>query len=1001
MRHLEMTTPMLEHAQTLLSLLVYPHAARRANTVALDAPAKGQSGLWPFGISGDYPILLLSLNDETEAEVLQDLLRAHSYWRRRGLLIDLVILNRQTTNYGQSMQNFVQRMIQRTDSMGQLNQRGGIFTLHEDQMDESERRLFQSVARVTLNGADGPLATQMAGLQRRASSLPRFEPTLLADPLRDDVLLPLARPADLQFDNGLGGFNADGEYVIYLRPGQMTPAPWINVIANADFGCLVSETGAGYTWAINSGENRLTSWRNDPVSDMPAEAIYLRDEETAEVWSPMPQPTPAPQPYVIRHGSGYSIFEHNSHGVEQQVRFFVAPDAPVKLVQLRLKNSSERQRRFTVTYYAEWVLGVDRADSQSHIVSEYEEAHHALLARNSYSADFGQRVAFLAASKQPHGLTADRSSFLGRLGSLHHPDALGRYGLDNRVEAGADPCGVLQLHIDLAPGAHEEVTFLIGQGADRQEAQALIERFRTPQAVEEAWQATHDQWTQILGTVTVETPDPAMNLLLNQWLLYQTLACRMWGRSALYQSSGAYGFRDQLQDAMALIHARPDLARAQILRAARHQFAAGDVLHWWHPPGDQGVRTRISDDLLWLPYVTAHYVSTTGDSSILDEEIPFLHGDPLAAHEEERYAHYAPTAERFSLDEHCRRALHKGTTAGQHGIPLMGGGDWNDGMNRVGIEGKGESIWLGWFLHATLTNFAALCMARGDPSQADLYREQAATVGAAIEAHGWDGDWYRRAYYDDGTPLGAAQNLECQIDAIAQSWSVLSGAADPARATRAMQAVMDRLVKPEDGLMLLFTPPFDKTSHDPGYIKGYLPGVRENGGQYTHAALWSVWAMVELGDGDAAYALFRLLNPIYRADTAEKVARYKVEPYVISADVYGVAPHVGRGGWTWYTGSAGWMHRLGIEAILGLQRTGQTLCLNPCIPSHWSGYTMRYQYGGTTYAIQIENPEGVSRGVRQLILDGVEVPSGVIVLVDDAQLHSVKIVLGKGNEAQP
>ncbi len=993
LRQLEMTTPMLEQVQRLLSLLLYPHAARRADSVTLHANCKGQSGLWPFGISGDYPILLLRMNDETEAELLQDLLRAHTYWRRRGLKIDLVIANRQTTSYGQSMQNFIHRMIQRADSSSWLNQRGGIFVLRDDQTSDAERTLLETVACVVLDSAFGPLVEQLSGLHRYQPALPDFEPTLLADPLRDGVP-PLTRPTNLQFDNGLGGFGANDEYVVYLRPGEMTPAPWINVIANADIGCLVSESGAGFTWAGNSGENRLTSWRNDPVSDMPAEAIYLRDEETAEVWSPTPQPAPAAAPYLVRHGAGYSIFEHNSHGVQQRVRIFVAPDAPIKLVQLRLENSSLRQRRFTATYYAEWVLGVDRAETQSHIVSEYAEDNYALLARNGYGGEFGQRVAFVAASKQPHGLTADRADFLGRLGSLVRPAALGRIGLNNRVEAGSDPCAVLQLHIDLAPGAQEEVYFLIGQGADRQAAQSLIQRFQNPQEVDAAWLATRALWSQILGTVTVDTPDPAMNLLLNRWLLYQTLACRLWARSALYQSSGAYGFRDQLQDAMALIHARPELAREQILRAARHQFEAGDVLHWWHPPGGQGVRTRISDDLLWLPYVTAHYVAGTGDAGILDEESPFLEGELLADDEEERYAHYAPTGETFTLYEHCRRALHKGATAGRHGIPLMGGGDWNDGMNRVGIKGEGESIWLGWFLHATLTNFATLCTDRGDQTQASLYRQQADAVSVALEASGWDGDWYRRAYYDDGTPLGSAQNAECKIDSIAQSWSVLSGAADSDRATQAMQAVMDRLVKRDDGLILLFTPPFDKTTHDPGYIKGYLPGVRENGGQYTHGALWSVWALAELGDGDQASALFRLLNPIYRADSPEKAARYKVEPYVISADVYGVAPHVGRGGWTWYTGSAGWMYRLGIEAILGLQRTGRALRLDPCIPKQWPGYAMTYRYGRTTYAIQVDNPEGVSRGVRQIVLDGAEAEDGEIALVDDAKVHQVTVVLG-------
>ena len=993
MRQLEMTSPMLEQTQQLLALLLYPHAVRRADSTAINSNHKDQSGLWRFGISGDYPILLLRVNDEAKATLLLELLRAHAYWRRRGLNINLVILNRQTTNYGQPMQDFIHRMVERTDSGSWLNQRRGIFMLREDQMNETDRTLLAAVARVMLDSENGPLAEQMVGLLNQLPALPPLESTLSVDSLRD-ATPPLARPTDLQFDNGLGGFAANGEYVVYLRPGEATPAPWINVIANADFGCLVSETGAGYTWAVNSGENRLTSWRNDPVSDAPAEAIYLRDEETAEVWSPTPQPAPAAAPYLIHHGAGYSLFEHNSHGVKQRVRISIAPDDPVKIVHVRLENSGLRHRRITATYYTEWVLGVDRADTQPFVVSEYAEEGYALLARNGYSAEFGERVAFLAANKQPHGLTSDRADFLGRLGSLQHPAALDRLGLNNRVDAGADPCAALQLHIDLAPGAYEEFFFLIGQGTDRQAALALIQRYRDPQEVETAWQATQALWAKILQSVTVETPDPAMNLLLNQWLLYQTLACRMWGRSALYQSSGAYGFRDQLQDAMALVHSLPDLARAQILKAARRQFEAGDVLHWWHSPGDQGVRTRTSDDLLWLPYVTAHYVSTTGDAAILDEEVPFLQGAPLEKGEEERYAQFPATEETFTLYEHCLRALSKGTTAGPHGIPLMGGGDWNDGMNRVGIEGKGESIWLGWFLHTALADFASLCMERGDQDQGVSLRVQAERIAAALEADGWDGAWYRRAYYDDGAPLGSAQNLECRIDSIAQSWSVLSGAAEPGRARQAMKSVMDRLVKHEDGLMLLFTPPFDKSSHDPGYIKGYLPGVRENGGQYTHAALWSIWAMAELGEGDQATALFQLLNPITRSDTPEKRERYKVEPYVISADVYGVAPHVGRGGWTWYTGSAGWMYRVGIEAILGIRRSGRTLRIDPCIPSHWKGYSMTYRYGQTTYAIRVENPAGVNRGVHAIMLDRETVPNGVILLADDGRAHQVEVVLG-------
>ncbi|MEZ4869210.1 MAG: glucoamylase family protein [Caldilineaceae bacterium] len=996
LRELGLTESRLEMVQKLLSLLLYPHPFRRAGAEILVANRKGQSGLWAYGISGDYPILLVQIREESEGELLFEVLRAHRYWRRRGLQIDVVILNRQASSYGQPVQSFVQRVISRTESNQWLNQRGGLFLLREDQLNEADRILLQTTARVVLDSAKGDLAEQLDGLLTQPPHLPFFEPTveIMAEGASAPQEPVTPRPDDLQFDNGFGGFSPDGhEYLIYLRPGAMTPAPWINVIANADFGCLVSEVGSGYTWSINSGENRLTTWRNDPVSDQPAEVLYLRDEQSAEVWTPTPQPAPAAAPYLVRHGAGYSVFEHQSHGLRQFVHIFVAPDAPVKVIHLRLENETQQPRRLTATYYAEWVLGVNRSQSGQYIVPEYEKEICALLARNTYSADFSRRVAFVAGSKEPHGVTTDRTEFLGRLGTLAHPAALERIGLSGRVQAGPDPCAALQLHLDLAPESVQEIYFLVGQGANREEAVALAERFKANDTVEETWRAARQQWDEILGRVTVETPEPAMNLLLNRWLLYQALSCRIWGRSALYQSSGAYGFRDQLQDVMALVHARPDLMRAQILRAARHQFEAGDVLHWWHPPAGQGVRTRITDDLLWLPYVTAHYVAVTGDETILQEEVPFLEGKPLAAEEEERYAHYDATEKPYTLLEHCRRALRKGTTAGRHGIPLMGAGDWNDGMNRVGIEGKGESIWLGWFLHATLTNFAALCDRIGEDAQAEQWRKRASEIQQALEENGWDGAWYRRAYYDDGTPLGSTQNLECRIDSIAQSWAVLSSAADPARARQAMQSVLEQLVRWDDRLILLFTPPFNQTNKDPGYIKGYLPGIRENGGQYTHAALWTIWAFAQLGDGDTAGKLFTLINPILRADTRAKAEHYVVEPYVIAADVYGVAPHQGRGGWTWYTGSSGWMYRLGIEAILGLQRVAAGLRIVPRLPSDWPGFKATYRFGQTTYHIAVE--KGAADTAGAITLDGNAVADDLIPLHDDGQEHQVRVQLGE------
>ncbi|HTX93114.1 MAG TPA: protein ndvB, partial [Anaerolineales bacterium] len=838
----------------------------------------------------------------------------------------------------------------------------------------------------------GTLAEHVRRLAATPIQLPAFSPSLTV--ARDVEPTPaLARPAGLLMDNGLGGFSPDGrEYVVFLQPGQQTPRPWVNVIANPQFGFLVSEAGSGYTWAGNSGENRLTPWRNDPLTDLPGEALYLRDEETGLVWSPTPQPAGSESAFSIRHGAGYSTFESQSHGLNQRLRLFAAANEPLKIIHLRLENLWKRSRRITVTSYVEWVLGTAREPNQAFIVPEFDPARHALLAGNWYNSEFGERVAFLAANKKTHGLTTDRSEFLGRLGNLAKPAALGRIGLASTVRAGLDPCAAIQLHVDLAPGQVEEVYFLLGQGSNRQESLDLINRYQVQGQVELAWQAVRQSWDDLLDRITVQTPDPGMDLILNRWLLYQTIGCRLWGRSALYQSSGAFGFRDQLQDVLAVLHARPALAREQILNAARRQFEAGDVLHWWHPPSGRGVRTRFSDDLLWLPYVTAEYVASSGDVSILDEKLPFLTGEPLKPEETDRYGQYDGTAQAYTLFEHCRRAVQKGVTTGAHGLPLMGTGDWNDGMNRVGWQGRGESVWLAWFLHATLTRFSELCeLMKEDP---EPYRRKADGLARSLDLHAWDGEWYLRAFYDDGSRLGSSENDECRIDSIAQSWAVLSGAGDPERAARAMESVDRLLVREADGLVLLLAPPFDQTARDPGYIKGYAPGVRENGGQYTHAAIWTAWAFARLGRGGRAGALFHLLNPVYHADTPEKAALYMVEPYGIVADIYSQPPHTGAGGWTGYTGSAGWMYRLGIEAILGVSRLGEVLKIDPCIPGTWPGFQLTYRFGSTIYRILVENPEGIQRGIRQVLLNGLPLPDNRIPLTDDGSRHEVRVSMG-------
>jgi cyclic beta-1,2-glucan synthetase len=999
LRRLDLTSEELERFQQIFSLLTYPQMALRAERELLEVNVEGQSGLWPYAISGDYPILMACVENDSELGLVREMLKAHYYWRNRGLKIDLVILNGENGGYDQELQGQILRLVDRANHDGWLNRRGGIFVVQADRLDESGRVLLATAARVIFYGDRGTVAQQLESLFLEPARMPAFVPPRGAR--RQEATPPLARPANLRFDNGWGGFSEDGrEYNIYLQPGDCTPAPWVNVVGVPNCGFLVSETGGGYCWALNSGENRLTPWSNDPVRDRSGEALYLRDEETAELWSPTPSPAGENAPYLIRHGAGYTIFEHHSHGLTQRLRLFASHQAPVKVLELRLENAWHRPRRLMATYYAEWVLGVSRDQTQQYVIPEYDATTGSLLACNPYNEEFGQRVAFVAASQEPRGLTADRTEFLGRLGNLRRPAALGRIGLASNVAAGLDPCAAVQLHIDLEPGEAKSIYFLVGQGADRAEALKIVRQYQNPDQVAATWREVTSFWDELLGAVAVQTPDEAMNLMLNRWLLYQNLSCRLWGRSGFYQSSGAYGFRDQLQDVLSVILTVPEVARAHILRAAGRQFEAGDVLHWWHPPSGRGVRTRIADDLLWLPYVTAHYVNSTGDESILGEKVPFLQGPSLGPDEEERYGHYDATNTAYAVDEHCRRAIDKTDTAGSHGLPLMGAGDWNDGMNRVGIGGRGESVWLGWFYYATLQAYASICERMGDEEAAGKYRQRMARLRDALDANAWDGAWYLRAFYDDGLLLGSQESQECQISSIAQSWAVISGAGRVDRVQVAMASLWDSLVRVDEGLVLLFAPPFDRTSQDPGYIRGYPPGIRENGGQYTHAATWAGWAFAESGCGDEAEMLFRMLNPIYHADSQRKSKQYKVEPYVVAADIYSSPPHHGRGGWTWYTGSAGWLYRFGLEAILGLRRQGDGISVDPCIPKAWPDFLMTYRRDQTTYRIRVENPEGVNRGVRQVLLDDEAVSNGIIKWQDDGREHQVLVLLGQSEETQ-
>ena len=983
--------------QHLANRLLYSDPAMRPRDEFLKQNVMNVTDLWKFGISGDYPIVLVRIDDVDDSGIVRQLLRAHEYWRLKFLTVDLVILNEKKSSYIQELQRSLDAMVSTSLAGGRALQenRGRIFVLRADLLSLEERLLLQTAARSVLSARDGSLTEQVMRMRRQEQRT--VHPARRQFPRHPAETVVLEKPP-LEFFNSLGGFTEDGrEYVIVLDKGQQTPAPWINVIANESFGFQVSESGAGYTWSLNSRENQLTPWSNDPVSDPSGEVFYIRDRDSGVIWSPTALPIRIESAtYIARHSQGYSRFEHLSNGIWSELTQFVSLTDPVKISILALENRSAEQHRLSVTAYLEWVLGFTRTVSAPHIVTEMDEETGAMFARNPWHAEFGDRIAFADLDGRQTSWTADRIELVGRNGSLEQPAGLIKDTLlSGRTGAGLDPCSALQTSVDLAPRERVELVFFLGQAQDRDSARELIRRRRTVDPRQEL-AAVCEYWEQLLGKVQVRTPDRAMDFMLNRWYLYQTLVCRFWARSAFYQAGGAYGFRDQLQDGMALAVADPALVRTHIVRAAGRQFREGDVQHWWHPPKGRGVRTHFSDDLVWLPYTVSHYLEVTGDAGVLDENAFFLEGEAIPPEREDAYFEPRVSEETATVYEHCARALDLRLTTGEHGLPLMGTGDWNDGMNRVGHEGRGESVWLAWFLHAALSQFAPVAAGRGDLKRSERWLAHAASLKAALEKEAWDGAWYRRAYYDDGTPLGSASGTECRIDSIAQNWGVISGAADPERARRAMKSVEEHLVRPGDELVLLFTPPFDKTPHEPGYIKGYPPGIRENGGQYTHAAAWTVIAFAMLGNGDTAHELFTIINPVNHAATRTGMHRYKVEPYVAVADVYSEPPHVGRGGWSWYTGSSGWLYRAGLEWILGLAVRGETLRFDPCIPRAWQSFTISYRHGSARYEITVENPNGVMRGIVRLELDGEPLPDAdkTVPLKDDGREHVVKVEMG-------
>ncbi len=965
----------------LASSILFANAAFRADPAILISNHRGQSGLWGYSISGDLPIVLLKIEKQANMQLVKQLVQAHAYWRLKGMAVDLVIWNEEHNIYRQVFQNEIQALI----PSEVMDRPGGIFVRASDQISNEDRVLFQTVARINISDNGGSLADNIKRKPLAKSLISYITPTQIRKPSLTQVILP----KDLDFFNDLGGFSANGsEYIIIVDKKSKTPAPWVNVIANPTFGTVISESGTAYTWTENAHELRLTPWNNDPVSDSGGEAFYLRDEETGYFWSTSLLPAGGQSSYITRHGFGYSAFEHIEDGIYSEMMVYVDIDSPVKFIVIKVRNQSGRIRKMSVTGYVEWVLGDSRTKTAMHTHTEIDPDSGALFAKNQYSTEFQNRVAFFDVDYIKKTCTGDRAEFIGRNGNLQNPDAMSRVKLSGRIGLALDPCGAIQVPFDMADGEEQEIIFRLGAGKDAVEASAIAKQFRGSSVAIDSLEKVKKYWKDTVGALQVETPDKAINLITNGWLTYQTLSSRLWGRSGFYQSGGAFGFRDQLQDVLSLLHTRPELAREQILLCASRQFKEGDVQHWWHPPVGRGVRTRISDDYLWLPFVTAYYIKHTSDAAVLDESTNFLDGRLLNPGEESYFDLPVDSGTSATLYEHCKRAITHAFNYGEHGLPLIGTGDWNDGYDKVGEHGKGESVWLAFFLYEILIRFIEIAGLHNDPVFADECQKQAQQLKLNIDKNAWDGEWYKRAWFDNGKPLGSKTNEECTIDSIAQSWSVLSGAGDNNRVHTAMESAYKNLVQKDTQIIQLLEPPFDKSDLNPGYIKGYVPGIRENGGQYTHAAVWMIIAFAKLGDNKRVWELLNIINPVNHGKTSKDIAVYKVEPYVLAADVYAFSPHAGRGGWTWYTGSAGWLYRLIIENFLGLQQEGNKLKINPCIPGEWQSFKIDYRYKNTVYHIVVTQKNTVTKMI--VTVDGVN-QEDRITLTDDGVEHNVQV----------
>ncbi|ERI94105.1 glycosyltransferase family 36 [Clostridiales bacterium oral taxon 876 str. F0540] len=986
MKYLNIKAAQANLYQHMSSKILFLNSSLRRREELIKNINKSQPALWPYGISGDLPILLLIIRSEQDLDLVRQLLQAHEYLSIKGLRLDLIIINLQNTLYTQPLQDSIRDLISSSHVRDKQNKPGGVFLHSKGTMSVEDVEFLVSIARLVIDSDRGSLMQQIKEEESVEANLKLLHITEENYKSAQDNF----SHSHLEYFNGYGGFDTEKDrYTIILKDYKNTPAPWINVISNGEFGFHVSESGNSYTWYKNSRENKITPWSNDPVTDPPAEALYLRDEATGKLWSITPKPIRDDGQYLTEHGFGYSNFKHTAYGITGEITYFVPVDESVKIGIVKLRNNSIKERKLSLTYYAQLVLGVYPQQTAQYISTYINKDNQFIYAQNPYSEHFGKDFAYLKLSGgNETSFTGNRKEFLGRGRSMEAPEALKYEGLSNNVGSGYDPCMACNTKVTIKAGEEASIIVMLGQKDNLKHIKTITESFSNLERVEEKLIEAKNFWKDLLHRVQVKTPDKTMDIMLNGWLMYQTLSCRYWSRTAFYQSGGAVGFRDQLQDVMAIGYLEPNYAREHIVYSASRQFIEGDVQHWWHPVVNSGIRTRFSDDLLWLPYVTIDYIKNTGDYSILDEISSYLIDEPLKEGEDERYKITPASDETGTIYEHCIKAIEISLRFGSHNIPLMGSGDWNDGMSTVGNKGTGESIWLGWFLYSILDNFKDLCLYKKDEERAEKYKTMQEFIRENLEKYAWDGGWYRRAYFDDGTPLGSYENDECQIDSLSQSWSVISGAGKRSRSEEAMEALERHLIKEDKGMVLLLTPAFNSSTLEPGYIKGYIAGVRENGGQYTHASTWVVLAMAKLGYGYKAWRTYHMINPINHSKSNLDAERYKVEPYVMTADVYTTEGHEGRGGWSWYTGASGWMYRVGIEGILGLKQVGgKGFTIKPAIPKEWNEYQIYYKKDDCIYHIEVK------RGDDSMIyLDGEPLKDNIVPYLQSGE-HVVEVII--------